>query len=163
MRTLSGQAAMEYLMTYSWAILIIAVALAALYMFGIFTPGNYVGSECLLPAGFSCTSIVLASNGIIAVNIEQATLSSINVTAYGCNTNTTVAHMQTPYNPPSNQVNLLIGSNSTFSMQCWAGGSTYSSSIGHVFQGYLIVNYTDTSTGLPHTVVGSLTSHVSLS
>jgi len=33
-----GQAAMEYLMTYGWAILIIVVVVAALYAMGVFKP-----------------------------------------------------------------------------------------------------------------------------
>jgi len=36
-----AQSAMEYLMTYSWAILIIAVVLAALFQLGIFNPMTF--------------------------------------------------------------------------------------------------------------------------
>ena len=34
-----AQAAMEYLMTYGWAILIVVVVVAALFALGVFTPG----------------------------------------------------------------------------------------------------------------------------
>ncbi|MGB9703775.1 MAG: hypothetical protein ACPLXS_03675, partial [Candidatus Micrarchaeales archaeon] len=36
-----SQAAMEYLMTYGWAILIIALALGVLYSLGVFNPKNF--------------------------------------------------------------------------------------------------------------------------
>ncbi len=36
-----AQSAMEYLMTYGWAILIIAVVLAALFQLGVFSGGNF--------------------------------------------------------------------------------------------------------------------------
>ena len=38
-----GQAAMEYLMTYGWAILIVIIVAAALYALGIFNPATYTG------------------------------------------------------------------------------------------------------------------------
>jgi len=39
---LKSQAAMEYLMTYGWAILIIALTLAVLYSLGIMNPKNFI-------------------------------------------------------------------------------------------------------------------------
>ncbi|ASI13925.1 LamG domain protein [Candidatus Mancarchaeum acidiphilum] len=38
---MKSQSAMEYLMTYGWAILVIAVVLAALYSLGIFNPSTF--------------------------------------------------------------------------------------------------------------------------
>ena len=38
---MKSQSAMEYLMTYGWAILVIAVVLAALYSLGIFNPNTF--------------------------------------------------------------------------------------------------------------------------
>ncbi|MCL5680348.1 MAG: hypothetical protein M1465_03355 [Candidatus Marsarchaeota archaeon] len=38
MENKKAQSAMEYLMTYGWAILIIAIVLAALYSLGVFNP-----------------------------------------------------------------------------------------------------------------------------
>ncbi|WP_088820199.1 LamG-like jellyroll fold domain-containing protein [Candidatus Mancarchaeum acidiphilum] len=38
---MKSQSAMEYLMTYGWAILVIAVVLAALYSLGIFNPSSF--------------------------------------------------------------------------------------------------------------------------
>ena len=37
-----SQSAMEYLMTYGWAILIIAVVLAVLFQLGVFSGGNFL-------------------------------------------------------------------------------------------------------------------------
>lgn len=44
-----GQSAMEYLMTYGWAILIIVVVLAALFYMGVFTPSP--GESCKFAPG----------------------------------------------------------------------------------------------------------------
>ena len=45
-----AQSAMEYLMTYGWAILIVIIVAAALYALGIFNPATYTGR---IPTGFN--------------------------------------------------------------------------------------------------------------
>jgi len=41
-----GQGALEYLMTYGWALLIIVVVAAALYALGVLNPATYSQSRC---------------------------------------------------------------------------------------------------------------------
>ncbi len=41
-----GQGALEYLMTYGWALLIIVVVGAALYALGVLNPSTYTQSRC---------------------------------------------------------------------------------------------------------------------
>ncbi len=38
-----AQSAMEYLMTYGWAILIVIIVAAALYALGVFNPATFTG------------------------------------------------------------------------------------------------------------------------
>jgi len=40
---LKGQTALEYLITYGWAIIVILVVLAVLWYYGIFTPSKWQG------------------------------------------------------------------------------------------------------------------------
>jgi hypothetical protein len=42
-----SQSAMEYLTTYGWALLIIALALASLFYLGLFNQGGIVNNECI--------------------------------------------------------------------------------------------------------------------
>ncbi len=49
-----AQSAMEYLMTYGWAILIIAIVLATLFELGIFNGTNTNVTTCLAKPGFAC-------------------------------------------------------------------------------------------------------------
>ncbi len=58
------QSAMEYLMTYGWAILIIAVVLAALFELGVFNGSNLAPQACIAQAGFVCKNPVYTANGI---------------------------------------------------------------------------------------------------
>lgn len=164
MRPLRLQSAMEYLMTYSWAFLIIALVLVALFALGLFNPGTVINSQCILPAGLSCISAFMVSNGLASLNLLQATTAPINLTAWGCNTVQTVAHMYCPGTvcpaPAANQIKMQIGANYTFNVQCWSGSSTYSASPGGAFTGYLTINYTEVTSGFPHTIVGQLTAKV---
>ncbi len=158
------QAAMEYLMTYGWAILIIAIVLLALFTLGIFTPGTYLNPTCYLPAGFNCQSVFLASNGIATINLQQTTPEPINITAMGCNANNTVANMipvnQMPIVPTVNAIRLQIGANYTFKVQCYAGNSKYSAPISTILKGWLYLNYTELTSGFPHTIGGQLIAKV---
>jgi hypothetical protein len=41
-----GQSALEYLMTYGWALVVILVVIAALFALGILSPATYQGATC---------------------------------------------------------------------------------------------------------------------
>ncbi len=68
-----AQSAMEYLMTYGWAILIIAVVLGALYSLGVFSNVSSIPNSCIPQPGFLCSNPVLSTNGIITFTVGQAT------------------------------------------------------------------------------------------
>ncbi|MFH1447614.1 MAG: hypothetical protein ABIG39_02015 [Candidatus Micrarchaeota archaeon] len=77
-----GQAAMEYLMTYGWAILVIVIVLAALLYLGIF---NLDPPEvCTMPAGMTCPKSYLSSAAdqlnVTLVNGLQKSITITNVT-----------------------------------------------------------------------------------
>jgi hypothetical protein len=61
-----AQSAMEYLMTYGWAILIIAVVLGALFSLGVFSSGSFLGTTCIASSGYECISPLLHSGNFIA-------------------------------------------------------------------------------------------------
>jgi len=60
------QAAMEFLMTYGWAILAAIIAIAVLAYFGVFNPGRYTTEICSVSAPFVCSddSVASASDGV---------------------------------------------------------------------------------------------------
>jgi len=49
-----GQAAMEFLMTYGWAILVVIAAIGTLSYFGVLDMGNFLPERCHFPTGFDC-------------------------------------------------------------------------------------------------------------
>ncbi len=50
-----AQAAMEFLMTYGWAILVVLAAIGALAYFGVLSPDRFLPSKCTVAPGFGCT------------------------------------------------------------------------------------------------------------
>ena len=58
-----GQAAMEFLMTYGWAILVVLAAIGALAYFGILSPDRFLPSKCVITGGFSCVEYKLDDAG----------------------------------------------------------------------------------------------------
>ena len=57
-----GQAAMEFLMTYGWAILVVLIALSALFFLGVFNPQTSNG--CVVAAPFICNDFKATSEEV---------------------------------------------------------------------------------------------------
>lgn len=49
-----SQAALEFLMTYGWAILIVLASIGLLAYFGVLSPDMFLPNKCILPAGVVC-------------------------------------------------------------------------------------------------------------
>ena len=155
-----SQSAIEYLTTYGWALILLAVALVALFELGVFNTGNFINTSCIFQADLQCQTALLYSNGTAIVNLEQNTQSAIVVTALGCNDNGIIEGLAAPYNPPSNEVTLQIGSNYTFYVPCYENGTLVSLTPGQVYRGYILVNYTNSQSGFQHTATGTLVTKV---
>ena len=67
-----AQSAMEYLMTYGWAILIIAVVLGALFSLGVFSGTSLLGTTCIASSGYYCSNLVL-HGGTLSFTFGQNT------------------------------------------------------------------------------------------
>lgn len=59
-----GQAAMEFLMTYGWAILVVLAAIGALAYFGVLSPDKLLPSKCTLSPGFDFGDCKAATDGL---------------------------------------------------------------------------------------------------
>ena len=154
------QSAMEYIMTYSWAILILAVVMSALFTLGVFNPSTYSTQSCIITSAFTCLSFSLASNGILTINLQQSADQPLNVTAIGCTQNAIPTNMLIPYNPPTNQIYLSVGSNYTFTVPCYQSSGGFSVGVGNSYSGSVVINYTNVITRFPATVYGKLIAKV---
>ena len=59
-----GQAAMEFLMTYGWAILVVLAAIAALAYFGVLSPTKFIPEKCVLDPGMACLDFSVSTNQV---------------------------------------------------------------------------------------------------
>ena len=80
----NAQSAMEYLMTYGWAILVILIVLAVLYIIGVFNPNSVLGNQCNSKFHYSCTDLLLATNGTSSFLLGQNTGSNEYNVALAC-------------------------------------------------------------------------------
>ena len=77
-----GQAALEYLMTYGWAILAVVVVLAVLWYLGIFTPK--APEMCVFDSPFSCIGGTAYVNSTIVkfkVGVQSALVDDAKIIA----------------------------------------------------------------------------------
>lgn len=75
-----GQTAMEYLMTYGWAILIVIVVAGVLAYYGVFSPGKIVGPT---KSGFAKVEVLqwdLGTTGTLKLYVENRVGDVINIT-----------------------------------------------------------------------------------
>ena len=67
-----GQAAMEFLMTYGWALLVVLIAIGALAFFGVLNPSKFLPSQCILGPGLACEDFkVDGSSEKIFINVRN--------------------------------------------------------------------------------------------
>ena len=88
---IKAQAAMEYLITYGWAVLIMLIVIGALFYLGVFSPNNIITACTFRTPGFTCTAFKLTSNsggfaGLI-LDLGQGTEHDIKVTGFNCTVN----------------------------------------------------------------------------
>jgi len=136
-----GQAAMEFLMTYGWAILVVLIALGALFYLGVFSLN--VANTCTPVAPFSAcdikiTTIPVTTEGVALTFPDAVTLVSLEGIEYttpsaaeDCVTSTSIPTAETPEDYACDAVNGL--------------------SVGDTYAGDAVIAYT-LEGGVAHTV-----------
>ena len=95
-----AQAAMEFLMTYGWAILVVLIVVGALAYFGVLNPSNLIPERCVFPTMLTCSDYVITTGEIGLKFINGAgqdmTIYTVNYTT----TDTTIITTNCNYNNP---------------------------------------------------------------
>ncbi len=161
-KNVKAQSAMEYLMTYGWAILIIAVVLGALFSLGVFSSSNLLGTSCIGYSGYECQNPLLHS-GTFTATVGQSTGTSWTTTnlvlmQYGGGTPTQASFNSFGTNtitcpPYIVSGGLASGQSTTFStVNALTGAatcsalSTLASSVGSTISGTIWAEYTSGGT-----------------
>ena len=153
-----AQSAMEYLMTYGWSILIIAIVLVSLFELGIFGSSSLSGNgSCIAQTQFLCTKPILASNGILMATIGE-TLGQITLTGTAC-LNNTAQPSSSSFNSVSPPV--IINNGETFQIGFYC--PITSNAIGTSFNGNLWMQYNTPAASGQIIKIGSVSLKVTLS
>ena len=112
-----AQAAIEFLMTYGWAILAAIVVIGVLAYFGVFSPKSYVPTTCILSAPLGCdkNQVAATANSVVFVmrngGVDALTVNTVNVTGCGSNTTAFIISPDASYTVgvPCNSANLTSG------------------------------------------------------
>ena len=119
-------------MTYGWAILIIAVVLAALFQLGIFNAATFSAQACISQPGYSCSAPLLNTTGNLSVGFGEIG-SQITLTGLGCSANSSIPSTFIPVN----DILLFSGQQVESTFQCPLTSNT----VGTPFSGSLYIRY----------------------
>jgi hypothetical protein len=144
MKSKRSQAAMEFLMTYGWAILAAVIVIAVLAYFGVFSPSTYVPNSCTLAAPFGCNAGIAETDGVTVELINGAgeTLTVTNVAVAGCGSTAGTGA-------------IAAGTPTPVVVACTL-------TEGSKFKGDITVTYNKAGSTLSLTTTGSITSKVTL-
>jgi len=73
-----GQSALEYLMTYGWALVVILIVVAALFALGILSPATYQGATCRGFGKIAYIDHTFDVNGDFIIQLANGSGKSIN-------------------------------------------------------------------------------------
>ncbi|MCL4376072.1 hypothetical protein M1558_01095, partial [Candidatus Parvarchaeota archaeon] len=75
----SAQSALEYMMTYGWAILVVVVVAVILYSLGIFNPSSSITTTITGFAGLGSPQAICYSNGNLNLSLGDSVGYPINI------------------------------------------------------------------------------------
>ncbi len=157
-----AQAAMEFLMTYGWAILVVLVAIGALAYFGVLSPDRFLPERCTGPSGLDCLdkASITATNGQVQFVFKNNLGFPIFIGG-GTETATEDCSIQstptfavdsgTGFGTDANQHSVPNGDMVRITLDCSAGN------LDGRFKTDVTIPYVNNETGLTHQAAFSLT------
>ncbi len=153
MKFRKGQAALDFLMTYGWAIALVVIIAAVLFALGIFDVSNFVGSKAAGFSGVAVSGWKLAPTGNLSMKVSNQVGQPITVSAVNATIGTsTVSLVNT-----TSQFNLSTGQQSSEISATGFGNPT----VGSGYTAKVTIVYTDLTSGFSYTTTGTLTGKVS--
>ena len=136
-----SQAALEFIMTYGWAILVVLVAIGALAYFGVLSPDRFLPAKCTLQSGIACldhkataTALTIYIKNSLGYDVTIDAVKAQQCTALG------------------SQGTLSNGGPATYTLTCVNPGSKYNGNVN--------ITYTNTDTSVQHTNQGQVTTRI---
>ncbi len=150
-RDRKAQAAMEFLMTYGWAILVVLIVIGALAYFGVLNPQQFLPKKCQFGQGIVCQDHKLTINNL-RVRLNNALGSDIKIKGLSFVADNGLISCV------DSTLDNTTSSGATVDITI--GCPTSSVSVGVRLKGKLVLNYTDLQSGFDHSVPGTLLTDV---
>ncbi len=157
-----AQAAIEFLITNGWAILVVVILLAVLFYIGVLSPQNTTPNTCLFQPGFSCYTFKVGNGtGSLELDFGQATGRSIQVTGISCSQNSTAALHTSPLaediTVPSGEHRWIAGGTSNNSGIICEGATGVA---GSRYKGTVCINYIESSANAQRLICGDINARL---
>ncbi len=155
MRRRRGQAAMEFLTTYGWAIMVVLVMIGALAYFGVLTPTKYLPERCLFTTGITCKDYIALTEGTNDLRVRFVLENGLGNPILIPDDQVAVTYegrAQTCENV-SGALTLASGSSATFTCAVFSGVSPGS---GQRVKLAVALNYTEVGGSFIHPVTGDI-------
>lgn len=153
-----AQAAIDMLISYGVAILVIAVALYIILQLGVFN-SRLASTYCNAAPSFICDQIAINTTGTVTLIFAQGTGGTMNITGASCSStaNTTIygpkygnvftySYSKSPSFYPNNQLQngviVYSGNQSKITFNCYGSGGIAKNGLGNTYSGYVWINYT---------------------
>ena len=137
-----AQAALEFLTTYGWAILVVTIMIGALAYYGVINPKNLIKERCISTPDFQCVDHVLYTNGTLNLLLRVSIPEGVKDIAVYCKD-------QDGYTATASSTG-DFNSDDKIMVSCSLNGASYKE--GDIEKVNIALNYTKIGGDFPHSV-----------
>ncbi|VVB58767.1 Uncharacterised protein [Candidatus Anstonella stagnisolia] len=148
---MKAQAALDFLMTYGWALLIVVLVVGALFALGIFDIGTFMGNKTSGFTQIGVSGYKLDSSGVLTMKLKNLAGTNVNITQINATLGVTTISNTTLF-ALSNGRESGIFSVGNFNASAPSSGSSYSIRVNII--------YNDTNSGFSYLDSGTLVGKV---
>lgn len=177
MHTSKAQTAVDFMLSYGIAFIVILIAIAVIFKTGLLNP-LVIPASCSGFPGFSCSQYSInATTGILTFTFAQATGGTITINGFTCSSQKNNTGDKPQYgniyvksnviyypanSAPANIITSLPTTTSeTLKMYCYNAAGAAKGNLGNAFFGYIWLNYTIAGYGSITQEIASLTAKYS--
>ncbi len=155
-----GQSAIEQMITYGWAIMIVIIVIGVLAYFGVLNFSGAVPERCLFQTGFFCSShrLFIGTDGNTTVRFELGNKFSRKITITGLLCSAEPPNPATGYpNDPRSLQHLspgitilpegILSGSRALLLTCYDRNGNYKGTVGESYEGIIYVEYVEEPTG----------------
>lgn len=147
MKGFRAQSAIEYITTYGWALLLIAIGLGALWQLGVIGGSSHVPNACIGSSILECSNPIMSTSGMLVVTLTNKYAGSVTITSTGCSSGPTLPSVYGYPTPSESYVTINENGNARVAFWC----SLANNAIGSPASGTLWIRYNQKTTGSSQT------------